>query len=262
MDSDLGYVDGRGNVLRSRAELAVARMLDFLGIEYEYDAQVPGSDLRVDFATGRGLLEVVDSEADAEKFARIRQVPGARAAAVGRASHGPRASDLREISFYDDEPESGSIFLEDPSFDFDYAHVLPLVEKCSILHGHTSSLMVELAGRMTDNLVMDFGEAKRLVREAVAEFDHKFFVNEKYLVPSEKGRCRAAFDGPRGSFDISVPSETAYVLRGEATVENLSSELVRILAPKMPANIEAIGVHIYEGRNKGSHVVSSVARGG
>ena len=261
MDSDTRYVDGRGNLLRSRAELAVANMLSYLGIEYEYDAPVPGSDMRVDFATDRGLVEVVDSEADAEKFSKIRQVPGIRIAAVGRPRHGARASDLKEISFYDDEPESGSIFIEDPSFAFDYAHVLPLVEKCSILHGHTSSIMVELAGRMTDNLVMDFAEAKRLVREAVAEFDHKFFVNEKYVKPSENGRCRVAFDGPRGSFDISVPADTAYLLRGEATVENLSSELIRILVPKLPPNIEAVGVHIYEGNNKGSHIVSSVARG-
>lgn len=258
----MGYVDGRGNVLRSRAELAVARMLSYLGVEYEYDAPVPGSDLRADFATGRGLIEVVDSAEDAEKLSRIRRVPGARVAGVGRPSRGARASDLREISFYEDEPESGSIFIEDPSFAFDYAHVLPLVEKCSVLHGHTSSIMVELIGGMTDNLVMDFGEAKRLVRGAVAEFDHKFFVNEKYLVPSEDGRCRVKFDGPRGSFDISVPSETAYLLRGEATVENLSSELVRILAPRLPPNIEAVGVYIYEGNNKGSHIISGVERGG
>lgn len=260
MDSDTRYVDGRGNLLRSRAELATARMLEYLGIEYEYDAQVPGSDMRVDFATERGLVEVVDSEADAEKFSKMRHMPGIKVAAVGRPRHGARASDLAEISFYEDEPESGSIFIEDPSFDFDYAHVLPLVEKCSILHGHTSSIMVELVGRMKDNLVMDFGEAKRLVREAVSEFDHKFFVNEKYA-SSADGRCRVAFDGPRGSFDISVPADTVYLLRGEATVENLSTELIRALVPRLPPNIEAVGVHIYEGNNKGSHIVSSVARG-
>ena len=47
-------------------------------------------------------------------------------------------------------------FLEDASFSFDYAHILPLVEKCSILHGHTSSVMVELVGQMKDNLLFRF----------------------------------------------------------------------------------------------------------
>ena len=35
--------------------------------------------------------------------------------------------------FYDKTPQTGSIFLDDASFAFDYAHILPLVEKCSIL---------------------------------------------------------------------------------------------------------------------------------
>lgn len=263
MDSDFGYVDGRGNVMRSRAELAVARMLSFLGIEYEYDARVGGSQLRADFSTARGLIEVVDSEDDAAKYSRIRsEHPGVRIAAVGRPQYGARVEELQEIVFYEGAPQSGSIFIEDPSFAFDYAHILPLVEKCSILHGHTSSIMVELVGRMTDNLVMDFGEAKEIIRSAVAQFDHKFFINEKYLKSGEGGHYRVAFEGPRGQFDLTVPADTAYLLRGEATVENLSSELIRILVPKLPANVEAVGVYIYEGHNKGSHIISSVARGG
>ena len=55
--------------------------------------------------------------------------------------------------------------MEDPSFAFDYAHILPLVEKCSILHGHTSSVTVELVGEMKNNLLMDFGEAKKIIKE-------------------------------------------------------------------------------------------------
>ena len=64
-------------------------------------------------------------------------------------------------------PQTGSIFLEDASFSFDYAHILPLVEKCSILHGHTSSVMVELIGQMKDNLLLDFGIAKKIIKEVV-----------------------------------------------------------------------------------------------
>lgn len=262
MDSDFGYVDGKGNVMRSRAELAVARMLSFLGVEYEYDAPAGGTGLRADFSTDRGIIEVVDSEEDAAKYRRMRaELPGARMAAVGRPQSGARVEDLQEIVFQEGAPQSGSIFIEDPSFAFDYAHVLPLVEKCSILHGHTSSIMVELVGRMSDNLVMDFGEAKKIIRGAVARFDHKFFVNEKYLKSKEGGHYRVAFDGPRGAFDLTVPADTAYLLRGEATVENLSSELIRILTPMLPGNIDAVGVYIYEGHNKGSHIISSVARG-
>jgi 6-pyruvoyltetrahydropterin/6-carboxytetrahydropterin synthase len=50
------------------------------------------------------------------------------------------------------------------------------------------------------------------------------------------------------------------MLSGEATVENLSTEIIRLLAPKMPSNIDALGVYIYEGANKGAHIISGLDR--
>ena len=73
----------------------------------------------------------------------------------------------KDIVYYDKTPQTGSIFLEDASFSFDYAHILPLVEKCSILHGHTSSVMVELVGQMKNNLLVDFGVAKKIIKEVM-----------------------------------------------------------------------------------------------
>jgi 6-pyruvoyltetrahydropterin/6-carboxytetrahydropterin synthase len=48
------------------------------------------------------------------------------------------------------------------------------------------------------------------------------------------------------------------MLSGEATVENLSTEIIRLLAPKMPTNIDALGVYIYEGNNKGAHIICGI----
>ncbi len=56
-----------------------------------------------------------------------------------------RLTELQEIMFYDQSPQTGSIFIEDPSFAFDYAHILPLVKKCSILHGRR-----QLDGKIDD----------------------------------------------------------------------------------------------------------------
>jgi 6-pyruvoyltetrahydropterin/6-carboxytetrahydropterin synthase len=50
------------------------------------------------------------------------------------------------------------------------------------------------------------------------------------------------------------------MLSSEATVENLSSEIIRLLAPKMPSNVHAIGVYIYEGVNKGAHIIAGVKK--
>ena len=44
----------------------------------------------------------------------------------------------------------------------------------------------------------------------------------------------------------------------KATVENLSTEIIKMLSTKMPDNIQAIGVYIYEGVNKGAHILTNI----
>jgi 6-pyruvoyltetrahydropterin/6-carboxytetrahydropterin synthase len=156
--------------------------------------------------------------------------------------------------------QTGSIFIEDPTLAFDYAHILPLVEKCSVLHGHTSTVMVEIIGSMKNNLVVDFAEAKRIIKETLNAIDHKFFINKKYLQKEDDVHYYVAFDGPKGYFSLQLPKSTTYMLSGEATVEKLSSEIIKLLAPRMPGNVEALGVYIYEGINKGAHIIAGVKK--
>ncbi len=262
IDSDFRYLDKNDNLMRSRTELSIAQMLSFLNQEYEYDATICADpEIRVDFKTSRGLIEVIDGDSDVVKYNTIKEkFPDEKIMAIGHPQYAARIKEMEEIVFYDKAPQTGSIFLEDSSFAFDYAHVLPLVEKCSILHGHTSSIMVELVGQMKNNLLVDFGEAKKIIKDAVGVFDHKFFINEKYLQAQDDLHYMIAFDGPKGSFNLNVPRHTTYLLKGEATVENLATELIKILAPMLPPNVEAVGVYIYEGYNKGSHIISNIAR--
>jgi len=264
LDSDFRYIDQKGNLLRTRTELAITQMLSFLGHDYEYNVQIKANDQKVffvDFKTDDAYIEIIDGEQDIKKYEFLKkQFPELRIMAIGHPKYAAQIKELEEIVFYDKQPQTGSIFLEDPSFSFDYAHILPLVEKCSILHGHTSKVMVELVGQMKDNLLVDFGEAKRIIKEAINEFDHKFFINKKYLKSEDEMHYKIAFNGPKGMFDLQVPKHTTYLLNGEATVENLSTEIIKILAPKFPSNVEAIGVYIYEGYNKGSHIIADISR--
>ncbi|NDF28772.1 MAG: 6-pyruvoyl tetrahydropterin synthase, partial [Nitrososphaeria archaeon] len=64
----------------------------------------------------------------------------------------------------------------------------------------------------------------------------------------------------KGMFDMQVPKHTTFLLEGEATVENLSTEIIKLLVPKLPKNIEAVGVYIYEGYNKGAHLISKISK--
>ena len=264
LDSDFKYIDKKGNLLRTRTELTMAQMLSFLEEDYQYNHKLilkNGEEVTVDFKTKKGLIEVIDNDEDIEKYKQIKEdFPDDKVMAIGHAKYVAQIKELQDIVFYEKSPQTGSIFLEDASFSFDYAHILPLVEKCSILHGHTSSVMVELVGQMKDNLLLDFGVAKKIIKEVVNIFDHKFFINEKYLKSEDESHFVISFEGPKGKFELQVPKDTTYLLKGEATVENLSSEIIKILAPKMPSNVEAVGVYIYEGYNKGSHIISNISR--
>ena len=266
LNSDLRYID-RGNLLRSRSELSVAKILSFLNEDYEYDVDVKmpnGKYAKVDFKTGGNkYIEVIDSEDDAVKFKNIHEeLPTLDIIAVGHSKYVSRISELDSLFFFEsgDHMQTGSIFIEDPALAFDYAHILPLVEKCSVLHGHTSTVMVEIIGSMKDNLVVDFGDAKRIIKETLNALDHKFFINKKYLQKEDDIHYYVAFEGPKGYFNLQLPKSTTYMLLGEATVEKLSAEIIKLLAPKMPQNVEALGVYIYEGINKGAHIIAGVEK--
>ena len=267
LNSDLRYID-KGNLLRSRSELSVAKILSFLGYDYRYnvDLKLPdGESVKIDFdAGGNKYIEVVDSEDDVIKFRHIHeQLPALDIIALGQSKYASRITEIDSLFFFDNNTnhsQTGSIFIEDPTLAFDYAHILPLVEKCSVLHGHTSTVMVEIIGSMKDNIVVDFGEAKRIIKDTLNAIDHKFFINKKYLQKEDDVHYHVVFEGSKGYFSLQLPKSTTYMLSGEATVESLSSEIIKLLAPKMPPNVEALGVYIYEGINKGAHIIAGVKK--
>jgi 6-pyruvoyltetrahydropterin/6-carboxytetrahydropterin synthase len=265
LDKDIRYIDGNGNLLRSRTEFSFSKILNFMGQNYEYNAKVnfEGKTFAtIDFKTGDRYIEIIDSEADADKLRLIRKnLPEINIIGVGHSKYAGRVNELDSFFFFnsDDENQTASIFIEDQSLVFDYAHILPLVEKCSILHGHTSTVMVEIIGKMkNNNLVIDFGEAKRIIKEALNIIDHKFFISKRYLQKEDDVHYHVSFEGPKGYFSLQLPKMTTFLLSGEATVENLSTEIIKLIAPKMPANVEALGVYVYEGVNKGAHIIAEI----
>ena len=263
LDEDFKYIDRNGNLLRSKTELSFSRLLSFLEKDYQYDFKLKlmsGKEVLVDFKIDDKYIEILDSEEDLIKFNEIKNDnPDLDIIAIGKSKFGVKSGDFETISFIDsDRDQIGSIFLEDSSLAFDYAHILPLVEKCSILHGHTSTVMVEIIGKMVNNLVIDFSEAKRIIKDTLLTLDHKFFINKKYVYKEDSIHYYVSFDGPRGYFNLQLPKDTTFVMPGEATVENLSSVIINLLSSKMPPNIEALGVYIYEGVNKGAHILANI----
>lgn len=260
IDADFKYVDQEGNLMRTRTELSVAKLLAFLNKPYKHNCIIPGQPpLVANFKTPDGYIQILDDESDIAAYLNIKERLGnERVIAMGHPRLASKIREMDDVILYNNAPETGSIFLEDSSFAFDYSHILPLEKKCSILHGHTSSVMVEMTGSMKDNLLIDFAEAKRIVKDVISIFDHKFLINKKYLISQTQQHYRIAFDGPKGTFDLQLPKHTTCLLEGEVTVENLAAEIIRRMAPALPKNIEGVGVYIYEGYNKGAHIISRI----
>ena len=260
MDKDLKFIGQNKNLIENRTGYSISKLLDFLKIKYEYNNKFNDSDLNIDFKIGDKYIKVIEDESDMNEFRLIKEkFPLLDLIAIGKSSFLGKINEMDSIFMFDKQSEQiGSIFIDDPSLAFDYAHILPLVEKCSIIHGHTSTIMVEIIGEMKNNLVIDFSEAKKIIKEALYQIDHKFFINKKYLKKEEGDHYFIEFDGPKGYFDLKVPKYTTYLLDGEATVENLSTEIIAMLSNKMPPNVQALGVYIYEGVNKGAHILSYI----
>ena len=248
------------DLIENRTGYSISKLLDFLKVDYQYNNIINNSDLNIDFKIGEKFIKIIENDSDLTEFKNIKEkFPLIDMIAIGKSSYLGKINEMDSIFLFDKYSEQiGSIFIEDPSLAFDYAHILPLVEKCSIIHGHTSTIMVEIIGEMKNNLVIDFSEAKKIIKEALYQIDHKFFINKKYLKKEEGEHFFIEFDGPKGYFDLKVPKYTTYLLDGEATVENLSTEIIRMLAGRMPENVQAIGVYIYEGVNKGAHILSYI----
>ena len=253
------YRKDASKVYLTPTHLLIAELLDSFGVGYRENKRVsPDSSLVADFAFKDTFLFVEKEipKADLEKLSRSKKYIIVRTdpARSDMLDHGVR---MIQVGSQDDG-RLQTIFLDDPSFNFDYAHILPHTQKCSVMHGHTSSALVEIIGRPRDGMVVDFGIAKDIIREAIRSLDHKLFINKKYVKRENETHVTLAFKTVHGDFTIEAPRGTTVLLRGEATVENLAHEVLSRITPKMPGNVTAVGVYVYEGLNKGTHLLAHI----
>jgi len=240
----------------------VAELLESLSIEYKEKVKVPGAGNLVADFRANGTWVFIEKEPSGKEQRDLASVKGNCVVITRDSFRSDKFDHGIRVLGIGDEGGLQTIFLDDPSFNFDYAHILPKTEKCSVMHGHTSSVLVEVVGRPIEGMVVDFGEAKRIVREAVRSLDHKLFINEKYVTQMDPTSVSLRFETVHGEFAIKAPKGTTVMMKGEATVENLAKEVLGKIAPGMPKNVTAVGVYVYEGLNKGSHVLAKLHQDG
>ena len=205
------YVDKHGNTFPSNAHLKIAELLDMLGVRYS----VKMHDGKVVLETDKGVVD----------------------------------PSMLEVGYPDRMVKV--IEISDSSLNFDYAHFLPDSPKCSVLHGHSSRVTVEVAGYPVEDMVVEFGEAKKVVKEVLNELDHKLIVCKQYVEHLNEGKVRVVFAGRGGEYEIILPKQSAYVIEDESTVENISAHIAEKIAEKLRRNnILYVKVKMFEGFGK------------
>ncbi|BAJ51532.1 6-pyruvoyl tetrahydrobiopterin synthase [Candidatus Caldarchaeum subterraneum] len=137
-----------------------------------------------------------------------------------------------------------------PGINFDYAHFLPSSPKCGVLHGHSSTVSVTVVGKVVDEMVVEFGELKKIVKKVVDAMDHKLIVCRKYLSHLEDGKVKVEFDGVGGHYEFILPINSVYVIERDSTVENISEHIAARLREMLPPNVQRIHVRMSEGFGK------------
>lgn len=143
------------------------------------------------------------------------------------------------------------IVLDHQTLRFAAAHFTTFAGECEPLHGHNYALTVEVEGDLTpDSWVLDFGEAKAIVRDICGELDHKF------LLPLENASLAIAasdheFEITFGTRRYVIPrSDVAALPIDNSTAERLAQfiagRVVDSLRKRQVSNVTSITVGVEE----------------
>jgi len=143
------------------------------------------------------------------------------------------------------------IVLDHQTLRFAAAHFTTSAGECEPLHGHNYALTVEIEGGLTaDSWVLDFSEAKSLVRDICGELHHRF------LLPLENPALKIAASG--AEFEVSFGDRRYVIPRSdvaELPVDNSTAErlaeyiagrIVDSLRKRGASNVTSIAVGVEE----------------
>lgn len=126
-------------------------------------------------------------------------------------------------------------------FTFEMAHALLGYDgPCANIHGHSYRLEVSISakplhdkGHPKNGMIMDFGDLKKLVQKHILdEVDHALILNAD--TPP------LVIDTLRANYDNIV------LYHYQPTSENMLSDFAERIQKQLPANIQLIGLRLYE----------------
>ena len=141
------------------------------------------------------------------------------------------------------------------NLSFSSAHCLPYMGKCERLHGHHYAVHAEILGPLGDeDIVMDFVEAKRVLKGLCDDLDHRV------LVPTGRGKVVTEV-GERDVVMTVVDKryvfprvDCALLELPTTTAENLAAYLLDrfVKAAKLPRTVTSVRLGVDEGYGQGA----------
>ena len=158
------------------------------------------------------------------------------------------------------------ITLERNTLRFAAGHFATFGGGCEPLHGHNYAVTVEIAGSLTaESWVLDFSEAKRLVRAICKELDHKF------ILQADSGLLRITRSGD--SYEIGF-GDRRYVMpaadvaalpidnsTAERLAEWFAGRIAADLAARGARNVTSIRVGVEEAPGQAGWYSLQIGRG-
>ena len=143
------------------------------------------------------------------------------------------------------------IVLEHQTLRFAAAHFTTFAGECEPLHGHNYALSVEIEGELTaDSWILDFGEAKALVRDICGDLDHKFLLpleNAALEITASDSEIEIKFGDRRYVIprpDVAqLPIDTA---TAERLAEFIAGRIAASLRERGADNVTSIAVGVEE----------------
>jgi 6-pyruvoyltetrahydropterin/6-carboxytetrahydropterin synthase len=147
---------------------------------------------------------------------------------------------------------------------FSAAHMIPLHESCGGIHGHSYIVDVEFEGERSGafGFVVDFKNAKSIVRTICSKLDHKV------LIPSESNVIEFQKQGDKsiefriGEKEYKLPLEDCCLLPLKSTsaedlAEYFAGEIFKYLE-ETNNNISSVQICVNEGIGQGAYFQKTV----
>lgn len=268
------YLDGRGNILKSKIELGVAQFLQQLGLDYEYEHQlfINGHYRYPDFKIKNILIEACGYMIDEKTIESYKErlveyltytdfdviyiVPRQFAYKFTEIEQEFRMKNRHmDLMVFEDGKEV-ELFVEDVD-TVSYSHFLEWYDgPCQHLHSHTSYIIdLYLAGVIKTKWLMDFKEIKVIAKKILEKIDHKVVVYSKYITEQTENQVKIEWK----ERTMTLLKCDVCIVDFEPTCENLTSWMTEEMLNEFKLlGVTEISLSFREGIDKGVSVYSCI----